>query len=153
MFNLVAASVKAVLMLHKVFYHNVIKFNQVTWCLDDHVPCAECGYKPTAKEPTIPGNLRFLHLPVNSTTSLLKLIPQLHQSQMLLQQSYLHQILPGQEREAYVLHQVSQVFLTDIFVVVDPSYDCFKNLNDNTDTLFMLGTKTLSARKSLCLFV
>lgn len=41
---------------------------------------------------------------------------------------YLHQVFPGQKREADVLHQVSQVLLPDIFIVVDPCDHRLENL-------------------------
>lgn len=43
-------------------------------------------------------------------------------------ETYLHQVLPGQKRQANVFHQVSQVLLADIFVVVDPSDHRFEDL-------------------------
>ena len=42
--------------------------------------------------------------------------------------SYLNQVFSGEKRQANVFHQVSQVFLPDVFVVVDPSYHSLKNL-------------------------
>lgn len=43
-------------------------------------------------------------------------------------QSYLHQVFSGQKRQANVFHQVSQVFLSDIFIVVDPCDHRLENL-------------------------
>lgn len=47
--------------------------------------------------------------------------------------AYLHQVFSGEQRQTDMLHQVGQVFLSDIFVMVDPSDHCFKHLCRNTD--------------------
>lgn len=46
--------------------------------------------------------------------------------------SYLHQVLPGEQRQADVFHQVSQVFLADVFVVVDPGDHRLEDLQAQT---------------------
>lgn len=46
-----------------------------------------------------------------------------------LTHSYLHQVFSGEKRQANMFHQVSQVFLPDIFIMVNPSYHRLKNLH------------------------
>lgn len=48
--------------------------------------------------------------------------------------SYLHQVFSGEQRQAHVFHQVSQVFLPNVFIVVDPGYHRLKNLRNQTQT-------------------
>lgn len=43
--------------------------------------------------------------------------------------SYLHQIFPGEQRQANVFHQVGQVFLSDVLVVVHPGDHRLKHLH------------------------
>lgn len=50
--------------------------------------------------------------------------------------SYLNQVFSGEKRQADMFHQVSQVFLPDVFVVVDPSYHSLKNLQNEVHRHF-----------------
>lgn len=43
--------------------------------------------------------------------------------------SHLHKVFSGEEWEADMLHQVSQVFLAYVFIVVDPSDHGLENLD------------------------
>lgn len=43
-----------------------------------------------------------------------------------------------------MFHQVSQMFLPDVFVMVDPSYHCLKNLHNKVHTLITSGAKIWS---------
>lgn len=49
--------------------------------------------------------------------------------------SYLHQVLSGEQGQTDVLHQVSQMLLADVFIVIDPGYYCFKDLDTHRHSL------------------
>lgn len=49
----------------------------------------------------------------------------------------LYEVFSGEERKAYVLHQMRHMFLSHVLIMFDPRDDCLKHLHTHTNSLLV----------------